>query len=106
MKLLFYHYILQQKENSLLFTVFKAQKENPKRGEWYSEVHNILKEFDIILTELTLELKDYLKSWSNLRIEEERFIFRVKSEMNPLKSNFKRNYKMEAEGCIKNAEQN
>ena len=55
MKLVFYHYILQQKENSLLFTFLKAQKENPNRGDWYSEVQNILKEFDINLTETEIK---------------------------------------------------
>ena len=43
---------------------------------------------------------DYLNSWSNLRIEDQRFIFSIRSEMNPIKSNFRRNNKMEAEFCI------
>ena len=58
------------------------------------------KEKGALITYNSLELKDYLNSWSNLRIEEQRFIFSVRSEMNPLKSNFKRNNKMEAELCI------
>ena len=49
----------------------------------------------------SLQLENPLNSWSNLRIEEQRFIFSVRSEMNPLKSNFKRNNKMEVEFCIK-----
>ena len=143
MKLVFYHYILNQKENSLIFTFLKAQKSNPRRGDWYSEVQQILKEFEINLTEIeiketqsmrfkalvkksyvkaaikylnslqkkkekgaliryeSLELQDYLNSSANLKIEEQRFIFSLRSEMNPLKSNFKRNHKMEAEFCLK-----
>ena len=49
----------------------------------------------------SLELKDYLNSWSNLNIEDQRTIFSIRSEMNPLKSNFRRNNKMEVEYCVK-----
>ena len=49
----------------------------------------------------SLELKDYLNSWSNLNIEDQRIIFSIRSEMNPLKSNFRRNNKMEVEYCVK-----
>ena len=48
-----------------------------------------------------LELKDYLNSWLNLNIEDQRIIFSIRSEMNPLKSNFRRNNKMEVEYCVK-----
>ena len=51
MKLVFYQYILQQEENSLLFRFLMAQKEEPRRGDWYSEVQQILKEFEITNTE-------------------------------------------------------
>ena len=33
----------------------KAQKFNPKRGDWYSEVQHILKEFEINLTEIEIK---------------------------------------------------
>ena len=51
MKLVFYPYILQQEENSLLYRFLMAQKEEPRRGDWYSEVQQILKEFEITNTE-------------------------------------------------------
>ena len=51
MKLVFYQYILQQEETSLLFRFLMAQKEEPRRGDWYSEVQQILKEFEITNTE-------------------------------------------------------
>ena len=55
MKLVFYQYILNQQENSLISTFLKAQKFNPKRGDWYSEVQHILKEFEINLTEIEIK---------------------------------------------------
>ena len=33
----------------------KAQKENPKRGDWYSEVQSILNEFEIELSEAQIK---------------------------------------------------
>ena len=42
----------------------------------------------------TLELQDYLKSCSNLKLEEQRSIFSLRSRMNELKSNFSRNMKL------------
>ena len=50
-KLVFYQYILTQKEDSLLCTFLMAQKEEPKRGDWYSEKDNIKEEFNIISSE-------------------------------------------------------
>jgi hypothetical protein len=45
MKLVFYQYILKQEDNSLLFRFLMAQKEEPRRGDWYSETQKILKQF-------------------------------------------------------------
>ena len=136
MKIVFFQYILQQKENSLLFQFLMAQKMEPKRGDWYSEIVKIMNEFDITLSEneikvlpasifkkivknkavsagieylktkqmkcekgvrieySTLELQDYLKPCSNLQLQEQQYIFSLRSEMNPLKKNFERNTKM------------
>ena len=47
MKLVFLRYILTQEENSLIKTFLMAQKIDPKKGDWYSEVRDILKEYDI-----------------------------------------------------------
>ena len=50
-KLVFYKYILSQNEKSLLFTFLMAQKKHPKKGDWYSEIQCILKEFELNLCE-------------------------------------------------------
>ena len=49
----------------------------------------------------SLELQDYLNPCSNLTIENQRFIFSLRCEMNPLKKNFERNKNMKQEVCIK-----
>ena len=41
MKVVYYKYILNQKENSILFSFRKAQKNHPRRFDCYSEVQNI-----------------------------------------------------------------
>ena len=51
MKLVFYQYILKQKENSLLLPFLMAQKLEPKKGDWYSEIVKTLKDFGINQTE-------------------------------------------------------
>ena len=53
----------------------------------------------------TLELQDYLKPCSNLQLQEQQYIFSLRSEMNPLKKNFERNTKMKQEFCIKSCKQ-
>ena len=50
-KLVFYKYILSQNENSLLFTFLMAQKKQPRKGDWYSEVQSIIKEFELHISE-------------------------------------------------------
>ena len=51
MKLVFYQYILKQDETSLLFRFLMSQKSYPRKGDWYSEVQIILKDFEIPLSE-------------------------------------------------------
>ena len=46
-KLNFLHYILQQDEKSLLYTMLEAQAKQPVKGDWYSECKQILVEFNI-----------------------------------------------------------
>ena len=65
-----------------------------------NHLHSIQKEKRSLIRYDSLELKDYLNSWSNLKIEEQRFIFSVRSDMNPLNSNFKRSSNIKAEFCI------
>ena len=57
MKLVFYRYILTQDKDSLMFKFLFAQKMEPTKNDWYSEVQEILKEFEIEMTEE--------KSWIN-----------------------------------------
>ena len=48
-KLNFMQYILQQDEESLLYQMLDAQKEQPVKGDWFSECNKILEEFEINL---------------------------------------------------------
>lgn len=50
-KLVFYQYILNQNENSMIFQFLMAQKEQPRRGDWYSEIQNIIEEFELNISE-------------------------------------------------------
>ena len=47
MGLNFYHYILNQKENSLLYQMLEAQTKSPVKNNFYETVKNTMKEFDI-----------------------------------------------------------
>ena len=53
----------------------------------------------------TLELQDYLKPCSNLKLEDQQYMFSLRCEMNPIKKNFERNMKMTQEYCIKTCQQ-
>ena len=48
----------------------------------------------------TLELQDYLKPCSNLKLEDQHLIFSLRCEINPIKKNCIRNIKMKQEYCI------
>ena len=47
MKLTFFHYILSQKEESLMFRFLIAQRNDPIKGDWYSNILEIMQEFEI-----------------------------------------------------------
>ena len=49
MKLIFLHYILTREEESLMFRFLMAQRNDPTKGDWYSDVSKILEEFEINL---------------------------------------------------------
>ena len=127
MKLIFFRYILSQQEHSLICKFLMAQYENPKPGDWYSEVKLIVNKFEFNISDEiiknmqenvfknivkkntcvaglkylkmkqskvekasniiyeTVELQDYLKSCSKLKLEEQRFSFSFRSRMNELK---------------------
>ena len=42
---------MNQSETSLLYRFLMAQKKEPRRGDWYSDVQNIIKEFNINMSE-------------------------------------------------------
>ena len=48
-----------------------------------------------------LELQDYLNPCSNMTLEDQRLLFSLRCEMNPLNQNFRRNIKMKEEYCVK-----
>ena len=49
-RMMFLHYILNQKENSLIFKFFKAQLENPVKGDWCEMVNLDLREINLQLS--------------------------------------------------------
>ena len=49
-RLMFLYYILHQKENSLILKFFKAQLENPVKGDWSEMVNSDLSEINLQLT--------------------------------------------------------
>ena len=120
-----------------------AQKNQPRKGDWYSEVQNIIKDFEINITEegirrmptnifkkmvktgaqsaglkylqniqergskgntieyQSVALQDYLNPYSNLNIEDQRFLFSLRCEVNPLSANFRRNTTIMKTFCVK-----
>ena len=48
----------------------------------------------------SIELQDYLGSYANIKIEDQRYIFNFRSEMNWTKSNFQRDRNMKEQYCI------
>ena len=50
MKVILFHYILTQKEETLMLKFLMAQKNCPTKGDWNSEVSDILEEFEINIT--------------------------------------------------------
>ena len=48
-----------------------------------------------------LELQDYLSPSSNLRLEDQQLIFRLRSKMNYIKVNFSRNVNLKEDFCVK-----
>ena len=52
----------------------------------------------------SLEIQDYLNPCSNISLEDQRFIFSLRCEMNPIKKNFTRNINMKQEYCTKSCQ--
>ena len=110
-----------------------AQKKQPPKGDWYSEIQSTMEDFEITITddeikrtparvvkkmvklravrawliylkELqkegnkgsliiydSLEVQEYLNPSTNRKIEDQRYLFSLRSEMNILHTNFSRN---------------
>ena len=49
----------------------------------------------------SLTLQDYLSPYSNLTLEDQRYLLSLRCEVNPLRSNFKRNLSMKKVHCVK-----
>ena len=123
-----------------------AQKKQPRKGDWYSEIQGIIKEFELNLSEEDikripttifknlvktsaknsgfnylkniqkkgskgskieydlLSLQDYLNPYSNLSIDDQRYLFSLRCEVNPFRTNFRRNLSMKQIHCIKNCQ--
>ena len=61
MKILFFRYILIQKEHSLLYQFLMAQKSEPRKGDWYSDVKKYLIEFEMDISEENIKNMPELK---------------------------------------------
>ena len=48
----------------------------------------------------SLELQDYLNPCSNITLEDQRYIFSLRSRMNELRPNFSRNRTLKSEYCV------
>ena len=129
-KLNYLHVILNQETNSTLYQFFKAQLESPVKGDWVSEIKQLLIDLEInktfeeikhmkrgqyeklvhkkieqfafnyLLKKVKskgnqinygnkLNIQSYLMPNNVLTLEQQRDIFNYRSEMNPLKNNFK-----------------
>ena len=68
----FLHYILSDKEESLLSNIFRAQCDNPVKGDWVTTVQNDLKELEL---DISFEpIKAFTKD--EFRIKEKKLVRR------------------------------
>ena len=72
-RLMFLHYILPQNESSLLFKFFKAQLDNPVKGDWSEQVF-----FDIREINLQVSLQEIK------RLSKETFRVKVKKAIDKM----------------------
>ena len=120
-----------------------AQKKQPRKGDWYSEIQSTMEDFEITITddeikrtrarvvkkmvkiraarawliylkELqkkgnkgsliiydSLEVQEYLNPSTNRKIEDQRYLFSLRSEMNILHTNFSRNKSIQTKFYVK-----
>ena len=137
---MFLHYILSQREDSLIKMFFNAQVEKSTKTDWTTQVQKDLKELKVNLTfediramsknmfknhikkkieteafiylksqikskgkEIEyekIEMQDYLKPESELKIVEKQDIFKMRTRMMNIKENMKRKHiKFHCEAC-------
>ena len=79
-RLMFYHYILNQEKDSLMYKFFQVQSQKPVKGDWSLTVQDDLKTLDINLTEEALgNLSEYsFKQLVSTQIKKETFSFLTK----------------------------
>ena len=46
-RIMYLHYLLNRNENNMIYKCLKAQMNDPKKNDWYSDVENDLKMFKI-----------------------------------------------------------
>ena len=130
---MFLHYILSQKEDSLIKKFFNAQLEKSSKTDWTSQVQKDMSELKVILSfenikamsknkfrnhikkkienealvylkslikskgkEIVytqIEMQEYLRPESKLKIEEKQDIFRMRTRMIDIKENMKGKHK-------------
>ena len=130
----------------MLFTFLMAQKKQPVKGDWYSEVQTIINKFELNISEEDIKkipttifknmvktaaecarfrylknmqmkgskgskveydsssLQDYLNPYANVPIEDQRYLFSLRCEVNPLRTNFRRNLTMKELYCVKSCQ--
>ena len=79
-RLMFYHYILNQKKDSLMYKFFKIQSQKPVKGDWCLTVQEDLETLEINLTEEQVQTTtEYsFKKLVNTQIKKETFLYLTK----------------------------
>ena len=72
---------------------FKYLKNVQIKGSKGSKIENYL-----------LSIQDYLNPYINLSIDDQRYLFSCRCEVNPLRTNFRRNLRVKQIHCVKNCQ--
>ena len=67
----FLQYVLHQKENTMLYTMLKAQRNNPFRGDWFSEFECF--NIDIWIEDIQIMTREHFWKITNEKREETAF---------------------------------
>ena len=101
-KLNFLHHILNQQEESLMFRFFKAQMENPSKGDWVSEIRDWICDYEIAesFEEVSKMKKSHYEKIVNRKINTEAFIY-LKSKIKSKGSSIKYGTNLEMQSYLK-----